>query len=336
MKGKASLETRDPSGCSNDCDTPQPVIRGICCGTRVGHFRAAGANENTRMGRVARYKKIKSCDPFSKERNGRVVWDNVGVWGLGESGRKAKKRSKTAEKLRAAKKRHRKQGKEDDHGFDAPPGKDDFDLADIMGSIRKEKPSITLPEGPSRQATSGGTVVANQKDAIKSHEEAEEDVKTTRLLKIDKQLETKEKSGPPLFMKPGESKRAYDRRVKSETKHLIEQQSTRYTNPEKKERKKEFLKKKKQKKKKNKFKDLPLQHAPETIEEDRLVTVEEALAARGETPRFGEQAERPPEFKHLPRGAKKSNDGLNFTRMKIQAQYAAIKSRRKQQGDFHL
>ena len=104
------------------------------------------------------------------------------------------------------------------------------------------------------------------------------------------------------------------------------------------------------------------------------MTAEEALAAReAETRvRFGEQAERPPVFRHVPRGAaaaasatktnKKDQGGggrsknnnkkaratmsgeqieaeqaaMEALRRKAQAQYALVKARRKQAGDFHL
>ena len=40
------------------------------------------------MGRVARYKKLKSCDPFAK--NGGIM---TNMWGEGNNGQHAKKRS---------------------------------------------------------------------------------------------------------------------------------------------------------------------------------------------------------------------------------------------------
>jgi hypothetical protein len=54
------------------------------------------------MGRVAKYKKIKACDPYSKKNGGRVDLKKVGMWGLGGSDRKAKKRSQKSELLRTA------------------------------------------------------------------------------------------------------------------------------------------------------------------------------------------------------------------------------------------
>ena len=60
------------------------------------------------MGRVAKYKKVKSFDPYSKKNGGNVDLSKVGVWGLGDNGRKAKKRSRRAEVLRRNKKRRNK------------------------------------------------------------------------------------------------------------------------------------------------------------------------------------------------------------------------------------
>ena len=36
------------------------------------------------MGRVAKYKKVKSFDPYSKKNRGNVDLGQVGVWGLGK------------------------------------------------------------------------------------------------------------------------------------------------------------------------------------------------------------------------------------------------------------
>uniref|UniRef100_A0A7S4MG38 Uncharacterized protein n=1 Tax=Odontella aurita TaxID=265563 RepID=A0A7S4MG38_9STRA len=111
------------------------------------------------MGRVARYKKVKSFDPFSSNSRqtghiyggagGSGVGNDKVIWGTAGNGRKAKKRSKTAAKLRETKlKRRARRGKggggdafeeADDGGFDLPPGKDDFDMRDLVGSLKKSR-----------------------------------------------------------------------------------------------------------------------------------------------------------------------------------------------------
>jgi hypothetical protein len=80
-----------------------------------------------------------------------------------------------------------------------------------------------------------------------------------------------------------------------------------------------------------------------------LLPVEAALAQRAidTQVKFGEQAERPPIFQHVPRGGDKkrhfhqmqsSNDAaLEALRLQAQNQYARIKAQRKQSGRaFHL
>ncbi|KAL7465974.1 hypothetical protein ACHAXS_006298 [Conticribra weissflogii] len=112
------------------------------------------------MGRVARYKKVKSIDPFAKK----STWDSdFGDTTCG-SLRRVKRRSKTALKLKEQKmKKLQKRGKMgtseekrkrggsngwgDDDGYDLPPdGEDEFDMADLMGSVKTQavKPTKIL------------------------------------------------------------------------------------------------------------------------------------------------------------------------------------------------
>mmetsp|Transcript_18485 Transcript_18485/g.38763 ORF Transcript_18485/g.38763 Transcript_18485/m.38763 type:complete len:343 (-) Transcript_18485:91-1119(-) len=104
------------------------------------------------MGRVARYKKVKSIDPFAKK----STWDSdFGDTTCG-SLRRVKRRSKTALKLKEQKiKKLQKRGKldvtggkrkkggsngwGDDDGYDLPPDcEDEFDMADLIGSVKKQ------------------------------------------------------------------------------------------------------------------------------------------------------------------------------------------------------
>jgi hypothetical protein len=115
------------------------------------------------MGRVAKYKKIKAFDPYSKKNGGQVDLSKVGIWGMGADGRKEKKRSRRSEQLRRNKQQQReggttmtkkrKAGEEDDKnnktksvkkvrdgGFDIPPtDKDEFDMSDLVGSVKRQK-----------------------------------------------------------------------------------------------------------------------------------------------------------------------------------------------------
>jgi hypothetical protein len=108
------------------------------------------------MGRVARYKKVKSIDPFAK--NGSWKSDIGDCATLKRVRRKSKtalkmKEQKTNKLQRRGKKRKDdvddvvvgkrgggSNGWGDDEGYDLPPeGGDDFDMNDIMGSVKKQK-----------------------------------------------------------------------------------------------------------------------------------------------------------------------------------------------------
>ncbi|GAX15049.1 hypothetical protein FisN_12Lu389 [Fistulifera solaris] len=305
------------------------------------------------MGRVARYKKIKACDPYSKQNGGRVQLDKVGVWGLGDNGRKPKKRSKTAERLRAHK---RKRQVDEGDPFDLPPeGEDEFDMADLLGSVKREKKTTEETEVVSNVVKTVTTSSVKPEKALKE----DENLQSSKLLKLDKQIEKKLHEAPEVKRMPGESKKAFDRRIKAETRMIIREQRVNNRNPEKKQRKKEFLTNKKKKKSgealvsssSGKYAD-----DSDAGADDDFITGEQAAAHRDResTVPFGVQAERPPSFKQLPRGAvekkrptgqsKLSDDAdieaekktMELMRRKIQAQYAAIKAQRRQRGDFHL
>lgn len=311
------------------------------------------------MGRVARYKKIKSFDPYSRENGGRIQLDNVGVWGLGDSGRKPKKRSRISEKLRAQKKKRKKGPTQDDDGdlFDVPPtAGDDFDLNDLVGSLKKQKPVVLEADPGPLISSSSARVVTTVTESSKV--ENNDEVMEAKLLKIDKQLR---KESPVVVeeRKKGESKGAYNRRVKAETRQLISAQRQGMKNPEKKRRKKEFLNNKKRKKKKGK--NVGNQHQSHfdgsDDDNDNFVSGDQAKRTsevRDKPVRFDDQVERPPSFRQLPRGASaketpKSSSRLTdetdilaeqkameLIRKRALAQYAAVKQKRRREGDFHL
>jgi hypothetical protein len=341
------------------------------------------------MGRVSKYTKIKSCDPYSKKNGGNIDLSTVGIWGLGDNGRKKKKRSRTAERLKAANKKYknRKGVGEIIDGFDLPPTeKDEFDMADLMGSVKKQKMDNELMVGELSTAIPK-TVVASTSEAsynnvvtstgnvanipVTEHDEK----KVARLLKLESQVEAKEdeKKQETYKRMEGESKRAYAKRTKAETRQIIKQTTT-TKNLEKLKRKKEFLKNKKNKKKRgggssayqdsNNNDGNDLFYDDHDTKTDDLVTGERAVAAMGDPVRFGEQAERPPVFRQLPRGADKLSKrcigggtaisetttskrmteaqieaesyAMEMMRRRLQAQYAVIKSKRRQAGEFHL
>ena len=348
------------------------------------------------MGRVARYKKIKACDPFSSKNSGRGKGavgdaDTVGVWGLGENGRKAKKRSRTAQKLRTLRKKNPLGAVTE---FDAAPTQleDDFDLSDLVGSLKREKsqdedvssqkpyivvPKATVAINKTSAESSAAPTTASNLDATAADALVVEKEQAKLLHRAQQQVASK--LAEPKFddRRPGESKRAYNRRVQLETRQIIQKERQMDLNPLKRQRKKEFLNSKKKKRNQSSRGAFLDENALEDEDnndsrilqpgvENKLWTGEQAVAerARATQVHFGEQAERPPVFHQLPRGAKKSKGNVTTTttttgkrpgstlqreedieaerqamdlmRRKVQAQYAAIKAKRKQAGDFHL
>lgn len=312
------------------------------------------------MGRVAKYKKIRSVDPYSKKNRGNVNLSTVGVWGLGDNGRKAKKRSRRSEQLRISQKKRPRSAEEE--GFDLPAKRDEFDLKDLTGSVKKQKIIDPLKDGgKDKDLLSVDRVVVNGNVAsIPKTDQDERKAAGVLNVKTQVQKEAKQKEAKNHARMEGESKNAYSKRTKAETRQIIKQ-TTETKNPEKKQKKKEFLNKKKKNKKKASatatVEDIP--RGNDNGENDSLITGERAIAEV----RFGEQAERPPVFRQLPRGAQNKeggsmsskaakkkaaskgmteqqmeaeNNAMERMRSKIQAQYAAIKLKRRQAGDFHL
>lgn len=299
------------------------------------------------MGRVARFKKIRSCDPYSRENRGRVALDRVGVWGLGDSGRKAKKKSLVAQKYQAMKSKRRGKDYASNDDFDLPPNdqEDEFDSTTFVVQ-KKTKPLSFADLETTKQS---------------EHEIKKEESRINKLLKIDAQVEPKKGPVAVPGKMPGESKNAYRKRVKTEiTLMTKESKQQSKQSLRKKEKKKEFFKNKKLKKKGTTStvpRDVDSNDLSGNESDDDLVTAEKAVRARTlDAPKFGEQAERPPDFKLLPRGATKRKDAnkqnskkrkamddedvqveqetMELMRRKVQAQYALV--RQKRRGQFHL
>lgn len=329
------------------------------------------------MGRVARYKKVKAFDPYSSKNGGRLDADTVGVWGLGESGRRARKRSRTSQKLRTLRKKNPLGASAD---FDvAPEQHDDFDLADLVGSLKREKNPLDeedmkqKPYVPPKLASDRTATAAPSKTKTTAAAADPKEKEQAKLLKKVQQ-QVSNKLTEPNFedRRPGESRRAYNRRVKLETRQIIRKERQMEHNPLKRQKKKEFLNSKKKKRSRRAAFDhsdddsCAIDERTEQAE-GKLLTGEQAVAARARATQvhFGEQAERPPVFHQLPRGAKNHSKGQSYNkgtgktygsgsggmkeeeieaerqamdlmRRKVQAQYAAIKAKRKQAGEFHL
>lgn len=307
------------------------------------------------MGRLAKYKKIKSCDPFSKKNGGRPSM--LGQWGMDDNGRRDKKRSATATALRKNKFKRQNRGGQEEDVFDLPPsGGDEFDLSDLLRVKKIKAPAQELLE-ETKSTTKSVTVFPND-DSDEDGPRREifqdpmlEEKRANRILKIHPDRPA-HKNVPKVERFPGESRKAFERRVKSETRQLIKNEHLQQRNPEKRQRKKEFLNKKKKLKAKSQQDSVEDYGCggEESLESDGFVTGEQAVARV----MLGDQVERPPVFHQLPRGATlkakttiKSSKNENASiaaeqqamenmRRKVQAQYALMKAKRRQAGDFHL
>mmetsp|Transcript_11945 Transcript_11945/g.28714 ORF Transcript_11945/g.28714 Transcript_11945/m.28714 type:complete len:290 (+) Transcript_11945:72-941(+) len=248
------------------------------------------------MGRVARYKKVKSCDPYSKRNGGNVDLSTVGIWGMGDNGRRVKKKSMTVQRLKKAKelKRQNKLAKssniggkkknkrsaldvmnnEKGSGFDLPPDdiQDEFDLNDLVGSVKKQKVDFQVTVNNDNDHTINTPTTTSKASAktsfdpsyIKTTTESglvasipktdEDEMKVTKILKLDQQIQSKldEKKQESYQRMDGESKRAFNKRTKVETRQIIHH-STVKKNLEKLQKKKEFLNNKKKNKKRKKL-----------------------------------------------------------------------------------
>mmetsp|Transcript_35935 Transcript_35935/g.72975 ORF Transcript_35935/g.72975 Transcript_35935/m.72975 type:complete len:403 (+) Transcript_35935:176-1384(+) len=402
------------------------------------------------MGRVSKYKKIKSVDPYAKNkgRGGSIGNSRSAeyVWGTGDNGRREKKRSLKAQRHQAKKLANATEGRRrmreaaGSGGFDLPTsGKDDFDLADIVGSVRKEKrrrldhglvdpnsvassvaataagtsSSVGTSKNEKNKNTKKGAADAKNKSSSDVAQRASipetdaDEKRVARILKLGAattassasmggaggkaalgggksnsgrsathpSASTNQKAAGMTFTgrREGESMRAFERRIKEETRLILLDQAagSKITSKEKAQRKKEFFKTLKGKKKRSKggggggrnYAGSSDEEVDRNGDDDgAFVTGERAVAAaaaaRGSA--LHDQVERPPTFELLPRGATRavSKDGtgngskrgggmdskkiraeqraMDALRAKVQAQYAVIKQKRKRAGEFHL
>ena len=273
----------------------------------------------------------------------------MNAWGEGSNGQRPKKRSLTAQKQRSKRKRGAFSQDDSEDGFDKPPsGKDDFDIHDLVGSLKRENPVDLLKEssGENKAKKLKVEVAAGPQEALSLEKETRE----AKFLKVSLEKKKETLVAPRM---DGESKRAFYKRMQTETRRAIRNEKIEETgNPEKKERKKEFLKLKKKKKKKGAVSNEDDFDGSRRYNSDDdsnvLITGERAAAAQKVA--FGDQVERPPSFQVLPRGAtakKSMSSGKSNVRMSdaqqqaeqrsmekmremVQARYALIKAKRKQ------
>lgn len=337
------------------------------------------------MGRVSRYKKTKSFD--KQHRGGEYIWGTTDL-------SSKKKRSKTAEKL-LAKKLKRKQRDQSAGGFNLPVGKDDFDLKDMV--IRKEKRarlddalksqstspmvSVAPSSKPKAVVTTNKVHIGGKTVSVTIPEDEAAEKRMARSLKIDLKGQSKSESKIEA-RRPGESMTAFRQRMKVEVKKALGEniKQTKGTatsgavdllgeNGEEKmtrsQKKKEFLNMKKKAKKAKKagvsrgyesddYFDVKRKDDSDDDRKDAFLTGEQAAAQIS----FLEQADRPPIFEQLPRGAqnksklkmkgienekafktstideekiKAEQSAMEIMRRKVQNQYALLRAKRQSQ-----
>ena len=342
------------------------------------------------MGRVAKYKKVKTSlkDGFG---GGEYVWGSINT-------QKAKKRSQTSERLRQ--KRNKKRCKTEEEAISI---NDDFDLNDLVGSLKKQsakdqlaqlsgctmtyKSSVATKSNdnakPNATVTASQIKVGNQTLNVSIPKSDREERQMVKRLGKSKESGSMEKKAMQKRQE-GESMRAFHRRLKDETAMALaadykQNKHSRTSNKSgkdngqdndgvlsKSQRRKDFLNRKKRKKRIRSESQMELPDEEEEVmarrnqggDVDGFITGEAAIARAS----FLDQVEQPPTFAQLPRGATKKPNGkvrckdfesksnshteesiraeqnaMEAMRRKVQAQYALLKQKRKDQGvSFHL
>lgn len=263
------------------------------------------------MGRVSRYKKVKSCY------NG-----SFGEWGTEEAVKK-KKRSRTAQRLKPNR-------KHDDRNLAPEEAEDEFDLKTFeVKSIRKLENPLSSPKYEEERGKKNEGSVAIRNDVAFEHPDDEQ-----LFRQISKQMKQDEKKKwkQDMARKRGESNRAFRRRLHRETSSFIQHGKASVRSEEKKEKKKQYLTEKKQKKKRKHSGSAP---SIGTIDSNPTGMDDEQ--ANPEPFVFGDCVERPPVFSHLPRGASQKirtraqgPDSIETLREEVQKQYSLLRQRRRE------
>jgi hypothetical protein len=143
--------------------------------------------------------------------------------------------------------RRNKPAVSDHDAFDVAPPGDDFDLSDIVGSVKREANPLTevqistvtaamaIPKSTSCKVDTPSAPVADTAATLPPPAIDEDQEKL--LKKFEKQVAPP----PPVVAAearmPGESKRAYNKRVKLETRQIIQRANKQAHNPEKRQKK---------------------------------------------------------------------------------------------------
>eukprot|EP00814_Leptocylindrus_danicus_P004988 CAMPEP_0116035162 /NCGR_PEP_ID=MMETSP0321-20121206/20134_1 /TAXON_ID=163516 /ORGANISM="Leptocylindrus danicus var. danicus, Strain B650" /LENGTH=270 /DNA_ID=CAMNT_0003511803 /DNA_START=111 /DNA_END=923 /DNA_ORIENTATION=+ len=269
------------------------------------------------MGRVARYKKVKSFDK-----------------------RKAGEPDPLFDARRSKKRRNGNKRKQE---FDLPPKPD-----------HEEEGGMNKQQNPSSSTIRNGKLdfqILDLKEEARLARFAREDSRS--LLAKQKKNNSNNPHGKVIIQgkKEGESMRSFHKRVKEETGEILRREvNAEKVHSARQAKRKQFCKNKKLKKKGKVAATSDVYGYNSDDNDAKKYSLNDNVM-------FGEQAERPPEFRHLPRGAKKRRTGaattkdaqdgaslihqekqaaeqrnLEIMRQKVQAQYALLKAKRKNGG----
>lgn len=324
------------------------------------------------MGRVARYKKVKSVARHHS--GGEYIWGSNN----GRSSTK-KKRSQIAEKLKEKKlKRKHKNGFDgvDDSGYDLPPsGKDEFDLSDPDFKVKKVKTQSVIKDDisssmgskstskttttpvPSATITTGNQVkIGNTIVSCTIPKDDVEERRAAKSLLVDTKSGKSKSENTNTIKKrqEGESMRAFNRRLREQTRLALAQDlKQRASNIDinksgdgdgqptgKKEKRKEYMKLKKLKKKKG------VENVDESATEENEFHQGDHNSLTDQNddsvlPSFLDQVEAPPSFNQLPRHAKKKKSTdkkhVGMDEKSIKAEQDAMEAmRRKIQAQYSI
>lgn len=229
------------------------------------------------MGRLSRYRKVKQFSLSGKKTSSEKIYEHNKneeyIWGT-YTGQKVKAKSLTV--LNQQKKRMKKKlkGKKEYSSdiayknvnfFDIPPEKDDFDIRDILGSLKKEIPEPKINFGINNSSKVSLASSFSSSSLLTNHAETSSSIYKTALQTSYKtpilnaqehllynqihreQICLKDNRKSITGLAVGESMNAFRRRMKEETKLAImldvHANEARRTNPEKKTRRAKFLKK---------------------------------------------------------------------------------------------
>ena len=315
------------------------------------------------MGRVSKYKKIKACDPFSKKstklKSGLIT--PLSSFGIDSKRRASIKKRERREKRKL--KKHTNKNVDFD-GFDLPPQeKDDFDLNDPNLTVNRKERRQKLDHGLEQELVMTDVKASNGSELnCLIPKTSKEEAKVARILKLNQPIIDNEKNKSSSTIetrREGESMNAFRKRVDKETREVLlksQQQTCHKTirNPEKTIKKKAYLQKRKQMKKNRHRKKVSHTQYLDDYDDGLNDSYQNHVQISDSKVDIvlAEQAERPPVFNILPRGAKKktlkqkqdNNIGMSeeqkareqrameMMREKVIASYALLKAKRKNEG----